>query len=51
MWGDGTGTTYRYTIDPVDRQVDILTVYGTIPPGQDVGVGNYTDTITVTMDF
>ena len=51
VWGNGTGTTYLYSIDPVDRQVDILTVYGTIPPGQDVGVGSYTDTITITMNF
>jgi spore coat protein U-like protein len=51
VWGDGTGGTYQYSIDPVDRQVDTLTVYGTIPPGQDVGVGSYTDTITVTMNF
>lgn len=51
VWGDGTGGTYLYSIDPVDKQVDTLTVYGTIPPGQDVGVGSYTDSITVTMNF
>ena len=51
VWGDGTGTTYEYSIDPVDRRPDTLFVYGTIPPGQDVGVGVYTDTITVTMNF
>ncbi len=51
VWGDGTGTTYQYSIDPVDQKVYTLTVYGTIPAGQDVGVGSYTDTITVTMNF
>ena len=51
VWGNGTGGTYEYSIDPVDKQVDRLTVYGTIPAGQDVGVGSYTDTITVTMNF
>jgi spore coat protein U-like protein len=51
VWGNGTGTTYLYSIDPVDRAVYILPVYGTIPAGQDVGVGSYTDTITVTMNF
>ena len=51
VWGDGNGTTYQFSIDPVDRNVHTLTVYGTIPPGQNVGVGSYTDTITVTMNF
>lgn len=51
VWGDGTGTTYLYTTDPVDNRLYTLTVYGTIPAGQDVGVGSYTDTITVTMNF
>lgn len=51
VWGDGTGGTYQYVIDPVDRRIYTLTVYGTIPAGQDVGIGSYTDTITVTMNF
>lgn len=51
VWGNGTGTTYHYVIDPADRNPHTLTVYGTIPPGQDVGVGSYTDSITVTMNF
>lgn len=51
VWGDGTGTTYQYSIDPTDKNDHTLTVFGTIPAGQDVGVGSYTDTITVTMNF
>lgn len=51
VWGDGTGATYQYVIDPTNVAVVVLTVYGTIPAGQDVGVGSYTDTITVTMNF
>ncbi len=27
-----------------------ITIYGRIPPGQDVSVGNYTDALTVTVD-
>jgi spore coat protein U-like protein len=50
-WGDGTGSTYLYQIDPFDRNLYSLTVYGTIPPGQDVATGNYTDSITITMNF
>ncbi|MFI5197152.1 MAG: spore coat U domain-containing protein [Thermoanaerobaculia bacterium] len=51
VWGDGNGTTYQYSIDPTDKNAHTLTVYGTIPAGQDVGVGSYTDTITITMNF
>jgi len=50
VWGDGTGATYHYVVNPGNGTVS-LTVYGTIPPGQNVGVGSYTDTITVTMNF
>lgn len=52
VWGNGTGSTYQYRINPNDTNVHTLTVYGTILAGQDVGVGtNYIDTITVTMSF
>lgn len=51
VWGDGTGTTFQFSVDPTDKNAHTLTVYGTIPAGQDVGVGSYTDTITVTMNF
>lgn len=51
VWGDGTGSTYQYSLNPVDTNDHTLIVYGTILPGQDVGVGSYTDTITVTMNF
>ena len=50
VWGDGTGGTYQYVVNPGNSAVS-LTVYGTIPPGQDVGVGSYTDTVSVTMNF
>ena len=51
VWGDSTGGTYQYSTDPANISNATLPVYGTIPAGQDVGVGNYTDTITVTMQF
>jgi spore coat protein U-like protein len=51
-WGDGTGVTYQYgPFDPANKSSVTLPVYGKIPPLQDVGVGNYTDTITVTFQF
>lgn len=51
VWGDGTGNTYQFSVNPNDTNVHTLTVYGAILPLQDVGVGNYTDAITVTMIF
>jgi spore coat protein U-like protein len=50
VWGDGTGT-YHYVVNPGNGAGPPLTVYGTILPGQDVGVGSYTDSIRVTMNF
>jgi spore coat protein U-like protein len=51
IWGDGTSGTFVFSIDPNSSGRRTVTVYGTIPAGQDVGVGSYTDTITVTMNF
>lgn len=51
VWGDGTGTTYHFVVDPSDRNSHTLTVYGTIPAGQDAAIGTYSDTITLTMNF
>lgn len=51
IWGDGTSGTSFFSIDPTNSGRRTVTIYGTIPAGQDVGVGSYTDTITVTMNF
>lgn len=52
VWGNGTNGTYHYTATlSSGTHVLTLTVYGTIPAGQDVAVGSYTDTITVTISF
>lgn len=47
IWGDGTGGG---VIVNGNKNQD-FTVYGRIPPQQDVGVGNYSDVITVTVSF
>jgi spore coat protein U-like protein len=48
IWGDGTGTTA--TVSGSGTVVN-HTVYGRIPGAQNVNVGSYSDTITVTLVF
>ena len=52
IWGDGTGgtTVYSNTFPPILQTVT-LTIYGRIPPGQDISAGTYTDTIIATVNF
>lgn len=47
VWGDGTGGGVVVN----GSQNTDFTVYGRIPPQQDVGVGTYSDVITVTVAF
>jgi len=47
VWGDGTGGGVVVS----GNQNTDYTVYGRIPPQQDVGVGAYSDVITVTVAF
>ncbi len=50
VWGDGTGGT-----STVQRRINgnnrprTFTVFGSLPPGQNVSAGNYTDSLTVTV--
>jgi spore coat protein U-like protein len=58
IWGDTTGgsanmsgaMTIGFFFWPTTH-TDLLTIYGRIPPGQDVAAGSYTDTIIVTVTF
>jgi len=52
IWGDGTGGYPRVTIARVFKNNPVtLTVYGRIPQGQDVSAGQYSDTLTVTINY
>ena len=51
VWGDGTGGTVAPSAKVTKNKTWSLTIYGRIPPGQDVGVGTYSDTLTVTINF
>lgn len=50
VWGDGTAGTSTVMLFNVNRnRSQAATIYGRIPPGQNVSVGSYSDTLTVTI--
>ena len=50
VWGDGSAGTSTVLLRKVNRNRPVTTtIYGRIPPGQNVSVGAYTDTLTVTI--
>ncbi len=49
VWGDGSGGSSVQTVN--QNGTTTYSIYGQIPPGQDVGVGTYTDSITATVTF
>jgi spore coat protein U-like protein len=52
VWGDGTGGTSVYSrANPPNNSNLSLTVYGQIPPGQDVSAGTFSDTVSATINF
>ncbi len=52
IWGDGTGGSQEYgPVSVTNNQTLTLTVFGLIPPGQDVPSGTFGDTITATVNF
>jgi len=52
VWGDGTGGTGTYLAANPPNNADMtVTIYGRIPPSQDISAGSYGDTVTVTIDF
>lgn len=53
IWGDGTGGTQAFFIgNPQANNQDLtVPIFGRIPARQDRGIGSYTDTIIVTLNF
>jgi spore coat protein U-like protein len=50
VWGDGSAGTSTVLLNNVRRNRPVITtIYGRIPPGQNVYVGSYVDTLTVTI--
>jgi spore coat protein U-like protein len=51
IWGDGSGNTFTKSSKVNKNRPWVTTIYGRIPPGQDVSVGNYSDTLTVIISY
>ncbi len=52
IWGDGTqGSQIWSAPSPAVRTRINVPIYGRIPAGQNVGVGSYGDTLTITINY
>jgi len=50
VWGDGSAGTSTVLLRKVNKNRPVtMTIYGRIPPGQNVSVGTYSDSVTVTI--
>jgi spore coat protein U-like protein len=50
VWGDGTGSTFVRAAVGVGAE-QLFLVYGRVPGGQNIGVGFYRDSLTVTVEW
>ena len=51
IWGNGSGNTFTDRKNVNRNKPQVVTVYGRIPPLQNVSAGSYTDTLTVTINW
>jgi spore coat protein U-like protein len=49
VWGDGTSGTSAYTLHPIDGQLVSVSIFGRVPPRQNVLPGLYSDVIVLTV--
>ncbi len=49
LWGDGTAGTTPLVVTTAGATTQVA-IYGKIDPGQDAPVGNYTDTVIMSVD-
>jgi spore coat protein U-like protein len=50
-WGDGASGTSTFAPSVPSVAAQTITIFGTIPGGQDVSTGTYTDSVTATVNF
>ncbi len=51
IWGDGTQGSSTVTVSIQKNHPWTGTIYGRIPPGQNVGVGNYGEVLVITINY
>lgn len=51
VWGSGMTGGSTKTYNSTSKAPTALTVYGSIPAGQDVAVGSYADTVVATVNY
>lgn len=51
IWGDGSAGTGTINVAPFPNRPMTLTIYGRMPPGQNVRAGSYSDTLIVTIEY
>ena len=52
VWGDATaGTSAYFEADPPNKTDIVVTIFGRVPPGQDVRAGSYSDTVSIEVNF
>jgi spore coat protein U-like protein len=51
VWGTGMAGGATLTYNSASKASTNLTVYGTVPGGQDVTVGSYSDVVVATINY
>ena len=50
-WGDGTSGTSTFSPSVPTVAAQTITIFGSVPPTQDVAAGTYTDSVTATVNY
>jgi spore coat protein U-like protein len=50
-WGDNSSGTSTFSPSVPSIAPQIITIFGSVPPAQDVATGSYSDSVTATVNF